>query len=165
NVLIPCRLVTTTSANCAAVNRDGLPLFTVVYRVTQYDLRLESAGERKEIHHLYRHVVSFLVEIPKCKISLTDTLNVRNVCRRKIGIMQTARKRSADSRITLATVARAGCVSTGRGRENGVYFSANLTGTRPYFIGCPKVAYSVDPGNIEIARGWKFGLVLENGAA
>ncbi|KYN03381.1 hypothetical protein ALC62_05773 [Cyphomyrmex costatus] len=50
-----------------------------------------------------------------------------------VGIMQTAGKRSADSGITLATVARAGSVSTGRGRENGVYFSANLTGTRPYF--------------------------------
>lgn len=49
------------------------------------------------------------------------------------GIMQRAGKRSADSRITLATVARAGCVSTGRGRESGLYFSTDLTGTRPYF--------------------------------
>lgn len=47
--------------------------------------------------------------------------------------MQTAGKRSADSRITLATVARADCVSTGRGRESGVYLSTDLTGTRPYF--------------------------------
>lgn len=58
----------------------------------------------------------------------------RNRERRKqvynpVGIMQTARKRLADSRITLAIVAeRAAGRGQKREKERVAYFSANLTG-------------------------------------
>ncbi|TGZ46150.1 hypothetical protein DBV15_05438 [Temnothorax longispinosus] len=91
------------------------------------------------------------------------------------GIMQRAGKRSADSRITLATVAGAGLrVDRKRKGESGVYLATDLTGTRPYFRFGPKVAYSVNPGNIEIARlevrGWsrkwcRVGFPREDGFA
>lgn len=86
------------------------------------------------------------------------------------GIMQTAGKRSADSRITLAMVVRADCVSTGKGRGNRhVLFDrshGDILGrpTLGHILGHPKVAYSVNPGNIEIAR-LEVRAGLENGAA
>lgn len=86
------------------------------------------------------------------------------------GIMQRAGKRSADSRITLATVARAVCVSAGRGRERAACTFRPITRGRggesfsAIFQVAPKVAYSVNPGNIEIAR-LEVRADLENGAA
>lgn len=61
------------------------------------------------------------------------------------GIMQRARKRSADSRITLATVARdwTACRPEEEGRAN-VFLSTE--GGLGHISGCPKVAYSVNPG-------------------
>lgn len=71
------------------------------------------------------------------------------------GIMQTAGKRSADSGITLATVARADCcVSAGRKRkgERAACTFRPISRGLGHILGCPKVAYSVNPGDIEIAR-------------
>lgn len=87
----------------------------------------------------------------------------RNRERRKqvynpVGIMQTAGKRLADSRITLAIVAKR---TAGRGRErkreSGSRTFRPISWVWSYFR-ATKVAYSVWILKTQKSRGWKFGL-------
>ncbi|EGI65092.1 hypothetical protein G5I_06554 [Acromyrmex echinatior] len=199
------RVLLDNAFDASVSNEMGLPPFTDRRDTTYHDTNYCGRKRRKGMRHLAVGVSSFLVEIPKCKISLADTPNnlagykglkgqrsreacngergnescehyrspypsyrnsrrfgtgrpieivkrvaclsllrfsrLESVCegRKQVynpaGIMQIAGKRSADCRITLPgrPNRRSSVFDRKRKGENGVYFSTNLTGTRPYF--------------------------------